>query len=155
MNRKTFEEVLTFEEQLKFVNDRPHLTVKEIAKVIDGMPSSSLSKIFNQKGYRRSQGLYVKTKQTPQSQSPAEDCLQELLDYKDALISMALGNQQQQSTELDFSFLEQYEGQNRKTISFDLPEELANQFNSAVAKKAYKKQALMSLLVYEFLQIHK
>jgi hypothetical protein len=157
LERQDFE-ALTFKEQLEYVNQRPQMTVKQIAEGIKGMPPSSLSKIFSEKRYRRVKGLYVKTEQKPQSSSSkdsVEDPLQELLHYKDQLIAMVLGKQHHQSNQLDFSFLEQYENQNKKTITVDLPEEMANQFNSLIAKKGYKKQAIWSFMVHSFLENHK
>ncbi|MBO1005905.1 hypothetical protein [Pseudogracilibacillus auburnensis] len=153
MDRKTFE-VLSFKKQLEYVNQRSGMTVKQISEEIKGMPPSSLSKTFAEKGYRRVKGIYVKKEQIPQLISSKEDPLQELLRYKDEIISMVLEKQHYQSIQFDFSFLEQYEKQNKKTITFDLPEEMANQFNSLVAKKGYKKQAVWNLLVYSFLQNH-
>jgi len=157
LERQEFEN-LTFTEQLEYVNQRTHMTVEEIAKEIKGMPPSSLSKIFSEKGYRRVKRLYVKSEQMPQSSSSkdtAEDPLQELLHYKDQLIAIALGKQHHQSNQLDFSFLEQYKSQNKKTVTFDLPEEMVVQFNSLVAKKGYKKQAIWSFMVHNFLENHK
>lgn len=154
MERQEFE-ALTFKEQLEYVNQRTQMTVKQIAEEIKGMPPSSLSKNFAEKGYRRVKGLYVKTEKTPQSSSTkddTEDPLQELLQYKDRLIAMVLKNQQQSSNQLDFSFLENYQNQDKKTITFELPEEMAKQFDSEIAKKGFKKQAILNLLIYQFLQ---
>lgn len=154
MERQEFE-ALTFEEQLEYVNQRYQMTVKQIAEEIKDIPPSSLSKIFAEKGYRRVKGLYVKTEKTPQSSSikdDSEDPLQELLQYKDQLIAMVLKNQQQSSNQLDFSFLENYQNQDKKTITFELPEEMAKQFDSEIAKKGFKKQAILNLLIYQFLQ---
>ena len=153
MERQEFEN-LTFKEQLNYVNQRKHMTVKKIAEEIKGMPPSSLSKIFAKKGYRRVKGLYVKTEKMPQSKSTKDD-LEELLHYKDQLIAMVLKNQQQSSNQLDFSFLEKYQNQSKKTITFDLPEEMVDQFNSFVVKRGYKKQAVLSFIVHNFLQSNK
>jgi len=154
LERQEFE-ALTFKEQLEYVNQRTQMTVKQIAEEIKGMPPSSLSKIFAEKGYRRVKGLYVKTEKTPQSSSTKDDSenpLQELLQYKDQLIAMVLKNQQQSSNQLDFSFLENYQNQDKKTITFELPEEMAKQFDSEIARKGYKKLSVLNLLIYEFLQ---
>ena len=153
MERQEFEN-LTFKEQLEYVNQRKHMTVKQIAEEIKGMPPSSLSKIYAKKGYRRVKGLYVKTEKMPQLESTKDD-LEELLHYKDQLIAMVLKNQQQSSNQLDFSFLEKYQNQSKKTITFDLPEEMVDQFNSFVVKRGYKKQAVLSFIVHNFLQSNK
>ncbi|MYL57567.1 hypothetical protein GLW20_08610 [Virgibacillus halodenitrificans] len=160
MDRQTFE-ALPFEKQLEYVNKKSFMTVKQISEEIKDMPPSSLSKIFAQKGYRRAKGFYIKMKQTPQlisSEEHSKDPLQELLRYKDQLIAMVLRDQEQhhQSNQFDFSFLEQLnKSKTKKTITFDLPEELANELDRVIAKKGLKKQALMSLVVYQFLQSYK
>lgn len=157
MDRKTFE-VLSFKKQLEYVNERAHVTIKEIADEIEGMPPSSLSQIFSQRGYRRVKGLYVKSEQKLQVNPSKENLgnpLQELLNYKDQLIAMVLSETKEKPKLLDFSFLEQFEGQTKKTITFDLPEEMIKDLDRFIINKGLKKQTLMSLIVYSFLESQK
>lgn len=159
LERQDFEN-LPFEKQLKYVNERNDMTLEEIARTI-GIPQSSLSGIFAKRGYRRerSTGQYVKSEENPPSKKTtslfSSKDLQELLRYKNQLIALALEKQQNQLNRIDFSFLTKFENQNKKTIAFDLPEELANDFNAVVTKTGYKKQAILTFLIYDFLQKNK
>lgn len=150
MDRKTFES-LTLEQQLIFVNKRQQMTTKQIADEI-GMPPSSLSKIFTEKGYKRIRGKYVKKEKLSSHKEPSElSPFEELLQYKDQLIDIALQKQHQQPQLLDFSVLSQFK-RDKETITFDCPAELSQKLNEVLTKRGYKKQALLSLLIYHFLQ---
>jgi hypothetical protein len=147
LDRQAFE-ALTLHEQLSFMNKRSEMTLKEIVKEIQGMPASSLSQIFSKKGYQRQKGIYVKV----ESEATNND-FQELLRFKDQLISLVLREQQQEtSKKLDFSFLNQFDPKKKKTITFDLPEVLADQLDSFVKASGFKKQAVYSLAIYELVQ---
>lgn len=151
MDRKTFES-LTLEEQLKYVNDRREMTTREIGETI-GMPPSSLSNLFSNVGYKRVKGIYIKKEQTPQNSSVETPIyLQELLQYKEEIIAMVQGKRPY-STQIDFSFLKQFDKEiGKKTLTFDLPEELAERLEAFVTGSGYKKQAVLSLAIYNFLQ---
>jgi len=109
LDRQSFEN-LTLEEQVIYVNERPKMTMGQIAEEV-GIPASSLSNIFCKKGYRRDKGFYVKS----QTKQPQKDDIQELLQYKEQILAMVLKEQENQTPkQLNFSFLNNYDYKNKK-----------------------------------------
>lgn len=152
MDRQEFES-LSLEKQVAYVNERPQMTLKQIAQEI-GIPASTLSQIFTKAGYERIKGIYVKQPQleNPQSESsPQSKDLEELLQHKDQLLMLLKEQQHQPSNQLDFSFLNRYVG-NKKTISFDLPEDFVEEIDAFVKATGYKKQSVYALAIYQFMQ---
>lgn len=147
MDRQLFES-WTLEDQVNFVNERSKMTMAQIAEEV-GVPASSLSNIFSREGYRRDKGIYVKSQTT----QPQKDDLRELLQYKEQILAMVLKEQQTQTPkQLSFSFLNNYDHKNKKTISFDLPEAIVDEIDAFVKSIGYKKQSVYALAIYELMQ---
>lgn len=151
MERQEFES-LSFEQQVAYVNERPQMTLKQIAQEI-GIPASTLSQIFTKAGYERVKGIYVKQPQFEEShptKSPEED-LQELLRYKEQLLNLLREQQHQAPSKLDFTVLDCY-GVNKKAVSLELPEDQIEEINAFIKKTGLKKQSLFSLAIYQFMK---
>lgn len=153
MDRQTFE-ALSIEKQVSYMNERPKQTLKQIAEEI-GIPPSSLSQLFLKEGYVRKSGIYLKddSKKETEKEAPADD-LQELLKYKEELISLVLQSQQQEAP-LDFSVLGDYKDEAGKihwsNLTFQIPKELHAELDEFLERRGYKKQFLLSLLIKQFL----
>jgi hypothetical protein len=147
MDRQTFER-LSLNDQVKFINTRPSATMKQIAAEI-GMPASSLSHLFSQSGYVRVKGVYVKK----EALTPQSDSLQELLQYKDQILSMVLKECHEQPTEkLDFSFLNNYDQTKKKIVSFALPEDFVTEIDVFIKNTGYIKQSVFALSIYQLMK---
>lgn len=151
MKRQEFES-LSFEQQVAYVNQRPQMTLKQIAQEI-GIPASTLSQIFTKAGYERVKGTYVKQPQFEEShltKSPEED-LQELLQHKEQLLNLLREQQHPTPNKLDFTVLDCYVG-NKKAVSVELPGDQIEEMDAFIKKMGLKKQSFFSLAIYQFMK---